>query len=195
MKKAFNIILGTFTALFFILALYIMVAGTKARKNNELLSIFGYSYSVVPTDSMKGTNEDSFDEGSFIISKKVKYEKINIEDVIVFQYEIYGNEALVIHRVIDIDEEGVITTRGDNNPEHQIETVTKDMYQAKMVRHFKIFNLGNSVVAYQMPVIGLLLIMLTIYAIYQFVKLIIMVQKERFEKIKKEVEEDITNNK
>lgn len=169
MKKALNIIYSIITALIIILAGYIMIFGAIARKNNEMLSIFGYSYSYVPTPSMKGTEEDSFDAHTLVITKRVKYEDINELDVIVFQ----SGHKLIIHRVMKINEDGTFTTKGDGNNAFDPNPVTPETYQAKMIKHFKFFKLGEKANDYQFIVLTLLIIVLIIYIIYQIFRLII----------------------
>lgn len=180
MKKTFNYILTGITILFFLLAVYIMIFGAIARKNNTLLNVFGYSYSAVPTSSMEGGEDDSFDAGSFVITKKVPYEEIKELDVIVFQ----SDDKLIIHRVIKINEDGSLVTKGDNNLNEDINPVTKETYQAKMIKHFSFFGLGKTLGSYQLLILGLIIIVLIIYIIYQIFALIISVHKNRIEKMK-----------
>ncbi len=181
-KKVVNIVVTSFAGVLFLFALYIMIFSSIAHRNNNLINIFGYSYSAVPTNSMHGDKKDSFDQGSFVILKMVPYESIKKDDVIVFQYE--GKKY--IHRVVEDNLDGTLTTRGDNNPLNQTETVTKEIYLAKMISHFKIFNLGMHVSSYQQQMLGLMIIILIIYVMIQVFQLIIMVHKKKLEKIKEE---------
>lgn len=187
MKKTLNYILITITALFFLLALYVMVFGAIARKNNELLSVFGYSYSAVPTNSMDGdgTYDNSFKAGSFVILKKVPFESIEVEDIIVFQDN--STHKLIIHRVIEINEDGSLVTKGDNvnAPIDSIET-TKDNYQAKMIKSFSFFGLGSKIGSYQLMILAILIVVLIVYIVYQVFYLIIHLHKRKLQKFKQE---------
>ena len=84
-------------------------------------SIFGKAYVAVQSDSMEGTNPDSFNKGDLIKIKVLKDEEKNdlkVGDVITFKFRKDGNEELNTHRIIRInqtDEGDTITyvTQGD----------------------------------------------------------------------------------
>lgn len=52
-KKDFKICYWSIDSLFFLAAVLILILGIQAYRNNEPLKIFGYTYSVVPTESME----------------------------------------------------------------------------------------------------------------------------------------------
>lgn len=90
-----------------------MFIGTRAISNNEPLFIFNYSFSIVPTDSMVGDNEDSIDPFDIAVIRKGSYDEIEVGDVIVFQGNVMGREGLVIHRVVGEHPDGYFLTKGD----------------------------------------------------------------------------------
>ena len=192
-KKVSKYLVKSLTIAFFLLAFYILIFGSIARKNNQLLSIFGYSYSSVPTNSMSGDNSDSFDAGSFIISKKVKFENIKVGDIIIFQ----DKNILVVHRVVDINDDGSLVTKGDNNDSIDANFVTKNNYQAKVIKSFMIGSLGKNLSGYQLQILFILIIVLIIFLIYQFFVLIKEINENKLRKIKQEqqlkLEEEIKN--
>ena len=192
-KKVSKYLVKSLTIAFFLLAFYILIFGSIARKNNQLLSIFGYSYSSVPTNSMSGDNSDSFDAGSFIISKKVKFENIKVGDIIIFQ----DKNILVVHRVVDINDDGSLVTKGDNNDSIDANFVTKNNYQAKVIKSFMIGSLGKNLSGYQLQILFILIIVLIIFLIYQFFILIKEINENKLRKIKQEqqlkLEEEIKN--
>lgn len=193
MKKITNHSLTILSVIIFAFSLYIIIFGVRAQKNNTLLSVFGYSVSPVPTSSMEGTKKGSFPAGSVVLSKKVPYEKIKEEDVIIFQQ----GDILVIHRVIKINPDGSFITKGDNNSSPDDDFVTKETYQARLVRAFTFFGLGKKLPGYQLPVLMLLIIGLIIYLFIQLIQLAITINKEKLEKIKlsySETDEDVINS-
>ena len=99
-----------------------MIAGTIAIRRNEPVFIMGYALAVVPTDSMVGDNPDSLNKNDLVIIKRVNIDDIVVDSHPVIVYQGYGNngaDILIIHRVVGVDSEGLIT-QGDNpdtNPE------------------------------------------------------------------------------
>ena len=132
MKKIFAIIITTLSILIFVLSITIMVLGTAATKNNKLLYIGNYSFSIIPTSSMEGDLPDSLFPGDIAIIKKGSFEDVEIGDIVVFQSQIGGLSALIIHRVIDIEANGELITKGDNaltNPSPDTGSVLESEYQ------------------------------------------------------------------
>lgn len=179
MKKALNYFLTVLTIAIFALAFYIIIFGTIAKRNNKLLSVFGYSVPAVVTNSMDGDKPDSFKAGSFVVTKKVPYEDINEGDVIVFQ----GEDKLIIHRVDKINEDGSFITKGDNNDDPDDNPVTRENYQAKMIKHFSFLGLGTKIPSYQLTVLGIIVIFLFIYVIVQIFQLVIAIKEKKLKEI------------
>ena len=187
-NKVFKYIAIAFTSLIFVFSLYIMVFGAIAAKNNELLTFFGYSYSAVPTDSMEGTFDDSFGQGSIIITKKVKYESIKVNDIIVYRSDA---KILIVHRVVNIKEDGSLVLKGDNNSSVDFEYVDASKYLAKVIRSFNFFNLGTKIPTYQLQILLASIILLIIFIIYQVFILIKAFQDQKLERLREEHEEKL----
>lgn len=102
----------------FAFAIVVMFIGTRALGNNEPLFIFGYSFSIVPTDSMVGDQSDSIDPFDIVIIRKGSFDEIEIGQVIVFQGNVGGRPGLVIHRVVDMHPDGYFLTKGDNTEDY-----------------------------------------------------------------------------
>ena len=100
---SFRTILVFITALILGFSLY----NFNAQKllGNKLPMPFGYGVSVVLSGSMEPTLK--IDE--LVIVKETK--NIEVNDVIVFQ----DGDSLVIHRVIEMKDDGLIVTKGDAN--------------------------------------------------------------------------------
>jgi len=125
MKKIFAIAITTISILIFVLSITIMVLGTKAMKDNKLLYIGDYSFSIIPSSSMEGDLADSLFPGDIAIINKETFDSVEIGDIIVFQED----SVLFIHRVIDIKENGELIAQGDNVPNDQTQNVEESEYQ------------------------------------------------------------------
>ena len=65
---------------------------------------------------------------SLVIVKQTK--DIQEKDVVMFHLD---EDNMVCHRVMDIDDEGSITTKGDNNDVADFEKITVDDVEGKVV--------------------------------------------------------------
>lgn len=194
MKKISKILGTLLTLTLFILAVYIMLFGAIARKNNKLLNFFGYSYSYVPTDSMQGEYKDSFDAGSLIISKKVDFNKLKINDIIIYQDKTSRDQdILIVHRIVDINDDGTFVTKGDNNSLNDDVKINDDIYQAKVIKSFKLLNAGSNIGSLQIQLLFILIILLTAFAGFQIFNIIKAIKNDKLDQIKEK--EKITNDK
>jgi len=172
----------------FLIALSIMVIGTIAIKRNEPLYIFGRAITAIPTGSMEGDLEDSLDIGDLAIIKRGSYEDIKIGDIVVFQQPITDDiNILVIHRVIDIKEQGLVT-KGDANSTQDQGFVTEDEYQGLYVSKITWLkpivttvttSLGKTVI---FGLITILLLGLLFSEVIHIIKTISHTQKEELDK-------------
>ncbi len=170
MKKILAYTLTAIALIIFASAISIMFIGSRAIKNNEPLYLFGYSFSIIPTDSMVGNETDSLDVNDIAIIKKGNFSEIEIGDVIVFQGIVLGRPSLIIHRVIDIDDQGRLLTKGDNNntidqevadPQRRQEPITEENYQGVMVSKITFLKpLANIAATQKNLIFGILSILL-----------------------------------
>jgi hypothetical protein len=184
MKKIPIYLISILTVFIFIMAFYIMVFGSIAISNNQLVNIFGYSYSIVPTGSMAGDREDSIQEGDVIIIKLSKYENANVEDIIHF-YSV-DNGFFITHRAINITEAGIIT-QGDAVPEPDTEIVTPEMYRGIVISSFSFFNIGN-LLSYRNLIFLVIILIILFVLIREVVKIIITLRKAQIEQYEKRLE-------
>ena len=135
-KEKINISTIIVIVLFVLCILYIFCS-LRAAKNHRLLFIFGYSYSVVPTDSM----EPNIHVDDVTLIKKVDYEDLELEDVIVY----YNHESniFVVHRIKGYFDDGSFKTKGDNNQYYDEIHITEDNYIGKVVKSGKFLGLGK----------------------------------------------------
>lgn len=132
-KQVLKYISISLSILFFIATISIVLLSVKAKKNNQIFSIFGYSYSVVASPSM----EPDIEVGEIIIVKKVKFDKYleNAQvgqDVLVY----YSNSSkrFIVHELYQI-EEGGLRLKGVNNDSPDSELVTSDNFRGIVVSH------------------------------------------------------------
>jgi signal peptidase len=169
-----------------------MVIGTVAIQKNEPLYVLGRAMTAIPTGSMSGNLEDSLEIGDLAIIERGNYEDIKIGDIIVFQQPITDDvNILIIHRVIDIKDEGLVT-KGDANQNADRGFVTSDEYQGVYVSKVTWLrpivtvittSFGKTII---FGLITLLLLGLLLSEVVHIIKTISITQKEEIEKKSKE---------
>jgi len=178
-----------------------MFIGTRAIQNNEPLYIFGYSFSIVPTDSMKGSENDSLDPFDIAIIKKMTYEDIQIGDVVVFQGNVQGAQGLVIHRIIDYVEGSGFKTKGDfyNDVDQDIGAqpfVTEENYQGTFTSKITFLKPLASVAASSRNLVfAVLTLLLIVMIVWEGSHLIKTYKTEKEETLKMEHEAKIAELK
>lgn len=111
--------------LFFIIIIALVLLSVRAKKEEKLFSLFGYSYSLVVSPSM----EEAIKVGDLLLIKQLDYEKYLKEaeeekDIIVYASK---KKVFIVHRLKEITAEGLIL-KGDNNPDVDEELVTNDNF-------------------------------------------------------------------
>ena len=196
MKKALTGIFSGLAIILFILSITLMIVGTIALRRNEPVFIFGKAIAVVPTDSMVGDEPDSLDVDDIVIVRKTTIDEIDIGDVIVFQgVNGSGNPILVIHRVVGIEEEGILT-KGDNNssidqPTYQdyvTETNFQGIFQSKITFLKPLAQMMNSS---RSLIFGGLAIVLSIMLVSEVIHLVRTYEEEKKETARKAHEVEI----
>ena len=121
--------------------------------NNKVPSVFGYSPMIVLTDSMAGSNNDSFNGGDLIFIKTVEAEEVKKGDVISFFDPTGNGSTITSHRVVNvINENGKISfkTKGDNNnTEDKLPVPSENLVGA--YTGFRIAGAGNIAMFMQTP--------------------------------------------
>lgn len=176
-------ILMGITFFFFGLTIFVLISGTISIKNNRPFTIFGYTYSVVPTPSM----EPNIHVNDIVFAKTVPYEELTLheegeQDIIIY-YD-YEKGIFIVHRIHHFDDEGIIT-KGDNNSTADTVHVTKDNYIAKVVWHGNFLNLGK-IVTNGRNVIFLIIIIIFVVIFLNEVFNIVKIKNEKENEKKKE---------
>ena len=192
MKKIVSITLTSLAIFIFVISIAVMFIGTRAIQKNEPLFVFGYSFSIIPSDSMIGENEDSLDRWDIAIIKKVDFDVIEVGDVIVFQGEINNLPVLIIHRVVGPHPDGGLETKGDNNSSVDLNPVTEEnfkaMYSGKITFLKPIAELAANQKNLIFSVLSILLLGMVISEVIHIIK---TTKKSQEEKLKSEQEEKL----
>lgn len=190
-KKIVNIVVNIITVLLFILTFTVLILGLKARSENKMTVIFGYTYSRVASDSM----EPNLYIGDIIFTKDVDFEdiktdedngKVQTGDIIVFK----RGDRYIVHRAIRTNEDGSIVTKGDKYGEDD-EPVTEDIYVGKVV--FKIPKLGK-LVEKQNLIFTIIIIIFVIIIINEIKNIIKNITDEKKAQLEKELNEKYNLN-
>lgn len=126
------------TVFFFIMAVTVMIVGITAYNKKEPLKMFGYTFSIVPTDSM----EPDIHVGDFVIGKTVKYDTVKLNDDVIFYSETH--KIFIVHRVFAESELGFIT-KGINNKTVDEGYLTESNFVSSVVWHGNFLGMGNLV--------------------------------------------------
>ena len=118
-KKVLNIAIYMMILVIIILLLYSIIQ--RKITSEKYTNLFGYTLLEVVTGSMSGTIEI----GDGVIVKLTS--DIKEEDIIVYKKE----ESLITHRLIEMEEDGLITKGDANNV--QDEPITKDVVIGKVI--------------------------------------------------------------
>lgn len=180
-KKIFNIIATVFTSLLFVLTLVILIIGITANSQNKIPKVFGYSYSAIVTGSM----EPKIGVGDIVISKDIDFDEIVIDDVIIF-YSAVENKHIV-HRVIRIEEDGSLITKGDANSSEDPASVTKDNYEGKVVN--VVPKIGKLILNYRNLLFGIIILIFIFIIINEIRHIIKNINEDRKQKLEKEFKE------
>lgn len=177
-KKIFNIIFSVLTGILLLFTFIFLIKGIKANKEQKIPEMFGYKYSTVPTGSMLPVIQI----GDLIIIKNVDYDLIEREDIIVFRDENLGIN--IVHRVIRIEEDGLVT-QGDNNDVEDDGHVTAELFEGKVVKIIP--KVGNLVLSYRKLIFAAVIIVFVFIIITEVINIIKTVNDSRREKLEEEL--------
>lgn len=115
----------------FLLLAVTLVQAFQHKDSNEPNYILGHGF----IRAISGSMEPYFTVNGIALIKEVDgMEDIAINDVVTFRvYSNNGDVNNVTHRIIDIDENGIITTKGDNNQVEDLYPLTIDHIDSKVV--------------------------------------------------------------
>lgn len=106
-----------------------------------LVTIIGTDYFAIRhviTESM----EPAIEKDSIVVIKKCDIDSIKENDIICFKY----GDNDIIHRVISIDKNKEIQTKGDNNKRNDDILVSSDMLVGVVIGHVKISDVTRVII-------------------------------------------------
>ncbi|MGN1104350.1 MAG: signal peptidase I [Candidatus Coproplasma sp.] len=117
-KHVLSVICTVISTIIFVFVGLLLINMIVCRSQNRPVNFFGYSFSVVQTNSM----EPEIMTGDLIVFKNVDYSSLNVGDNIVFKADDNfkdgaGNSLdgyTIVHKIIEITEDGLVT-KGVNN--------------------------------------------------------------------------------
>lgn len=107
----------------------------------SLIAIVGTDYFAIRhviTESM----EPAIEKDSIVVIKKCDIDSIKENDIICFKY----GDNDIIHRVISIDKNKEIQTKGDNNKRNDDILVSSDMLVGVVIWHAKISDVTRVII-------------------------------------------------
>lgn len=106
----------------------------------DLITIVGTDYFAIRhviTESM----EPAIEKDSIVVIKKCDIDSIKENDIICFKY----GDNDIIHRVISLDKNKEIQTKGDNNKRNDDILVSSDMLVGVVIWHIKISDVTRMI--------------------------------------------------
>ncbi|MFW5780901.1 MAG: signal peptidase I, partial [Bacillota bacterium] len=197
-KKILNIVVTSVQIAVVLLAI-VVSAIIIANPNVANAEVGGGKTKLLPvlTDSMNGDQEDSFAKGDLVVAKEPD-DPTNLEvgDIVTYKFELGNTMQLNTHRIIekDVDTAGNIwfRTKGDNEPEDPGFIYADEVIA---VYQYHLNGVGSAIHWLQRPtnfllVIVLPLILLFIYNIILFVRMITQARLEKAAAEKGSVDEE-----
>ena len=203
-KKIYQSIVTVITICLFILTMYVLIAGATSIKNGKMMNLFGYTYSIVPTNSM----EPEINVGDSVIGKKEKFENLEIGDDVIYHYVYEDLDIYVVHRIIRYDEGLGYKTQGINTSQEDPIYVTKENYISTKVWNGNLANIGELVLNNRgtlfLVLIGILLLIAAngVFDIFKILdekkKISLEDEKEKLksdyeQELRRQVEEELKN--
>lgn len=197
-KKFWDIVEWVILVALIVCTVATLVSVFNAREKGEQAFVFGYR----PVYVMTGSMEPTMRERSIVWTKEVtSMDDIEVGDVVSYHIEdSTGRMLRVTHRIIDIDENGMMTMQGDNNNVCDAYKISIDNVEAKAVWTWNwvasVINRWNSGWDGKIVVLAPIVFVICLYLLIQH----LLADKKEKEIIKetiiiKEVEKGSTDNK
>lgn len=139
---------------------YVMIMNVRGKP----VSVFGYSILKVMTGSM----EPTLGTGEYIIVKKTPVSDLAVGDIITFYTEdpeIRG--LLVTHRILAINPDGTMVSKGDANPVEDYVAVAPDKILGRFACKARFFGMIGAFADKRKLIMVLVIIPITAMALYE----------------------------
>ena len=131
LKKIEEILSWIFMFAAFILLIMALVSAYQHKDSNEPNYVLGYG----AIRAISGSMEPTFAVNGIAIIKEVHdMNDIAVDDIVTFR--VYSNDGKVnnvTHRIVEINDNGIITTKGDNNEVSDMYPLTIEHIDSKVV--------------------------------------------------------------
>jgi signal peptidase len=184
-KNIFKVSLNIFFYLIIIILVAFSIANIQIKRENDIANLFGIGFLAVQSDSMEGSNPDSFNEGDLVFVKLLSdedKENLKIGDVITF-YDLSIKEFNT-HRIVDINiEERLMSTKGDKAT---VNDLPRSIDYALALHIGTLPKVGNAIDYVQSPMGFALFIILPVLLIFVYegiglVRNIMALNREKYE--------------
>lgn len=187
-KKKIKFNFGSFLViLIFALCILFMLVNLVVQRNHKLMYIFGYAYSVVPTESM----EPTIKRDDVVLIGRDKFNDIHADpvdgDIIIYYNE--NMKIFVIHRAIGYHSDGSIQTKGDNNSTPDTIHVTEDLYRGTARRWGECLGLGKLVNNGRNIIFAVVIFIMCFFMVSEIIGVIKSILKKSNDKTKNELTE------
>lgn len=191
--KKSNVLNKILNIIFYLVILVLVafaIANIQIKKENDIANLFGLGFLSVQSDSMEGSNSDSFNQGDLIFVNLLDDEEkknLQIGDIVTF-YDISIREFNT-HRIVDVDHEReIIVTKGDKATVND-SAMSLDFALATHVSTLP--KVGNAIDYMQSPVGFALFVILPVLLIFIYegiglVRNIMALNREKYEEELKE---------
>ena len=113
MKTVLKVLFKILEVLSTVAVVVALVVVISQRVTNNKLRLFGYGVYTVISESML----PEYEVGDMFLAKEIKEDDINVGDDLVYLGEVDSyKDKVVTHRVVRIEEDKTIVTKGINNP-------------------------------------------------------------------------------
>ncbi len=189
-KNIFKLFMNVFFYLLIIVLVAFSIANIQIKRENDIANLFGLGFLAVQSDSMEGTNPDSFNQGDLVFVKLLsdeEKENLKVGDVITF-YDLSIQEFNT-HRIVDVNpEERLMITKGDKATSNDL---PRSIDFALAIHVGTLPNIGNAIDYIQSPVGFALFVILPVLLIFVYegiglVRNIMALNREKYEEELKE---------
>ena len=139
---------------------YVMIMNVRGKP----VSVFGYSILKVMTGSM----EPTLGTGEYIVVKKTPVSDLKVGDIITFYTEdptIRG--LLVTHRILSINPDGTMVSKGDANPVEDSVAVSPDKILGRFACKARFFGMIGGFADKRKLIMVVVIIPITAMALYE----------------------------
>lgn len=166
----------------FAFCIVFMFMNLIVQRKHELMYVFGYAYSVVPTESM----EPTIMRDDVVLIEHKAYDDIHVDpedgDIIIYYNPNMG--VFIIHRAVGYHEDGSIETKGDNNQVTDTIHVTEELYRGTAKKWGECLGLGKLVNNGRNIIFAVVIFMVCFFFVTEIINVVKTMVKKNDEDVK-----------